>query len=149
MAEQVVILTEPIQWMSRMSRQQFGDNPNSVNIRCHACQRYRSPLATIETIGIGNQPPGQKVGDRTQSPSSTSTSLLSILMGYTFTLAAGLCTALPVLGSYCQPCQGHTSLPPSITPCPSGPPRWMQTLSIAEIVPPTFATQITFSPTVN
>src|SRR6185437_4658777 len=51
--------------------------------------------------------------------------------------------ASPVRGSKAQPCQGQTSLSPSIVPCPRGPPRCRQTLSIAEIVPRTFATQIT------
>src|SRR5882762_11507624 len=64
-------------------------------------------------------------------------------------LAAGLCAAWPVFGSHCQPCQGQTSLLPSIIPCPNGPPRCRQTLSMALIVPLTLATQITLSPQGN
>src|SRR2546422_11743377 len=63
--------------------------------------------------------------------------------------AAGLCAACPVFGSHCQPCQGHTSLSPSIVPCPKGPPRCRQTLSMAEITPFTLATQIILSPQAN
>src|SRR5207302_11441343 len=50
---------------------------------------------------------------------------------------------------HCQPCHGQTSLSPSIIPCPSGPPRCRQTLSMAEIVPFTLATQIVLSPQGN
>src|SRR5215475_9517854 len=44
---------------------------------------------------------------------------------------------------------GHRSFPFSITPWPSGPPRCRQTLSIAVIVPFTFAMQIILSPQGN
>src|SRR5580704_14193341 len=80
---------------------------------------------------------------------STITSSPFTLIGYTATLAPGLCTASPVFGSHCQPCHGQTSLFPSMTPCPSGPPRCRQTLSMAVIVPFTLATQITLSPQGN
>src|SRR5437588_1561137 len=80
---------------------------------------------------------------------SISTSPLSTFNGYTRTLAAGLCEASPVSGSHIQPCHGHTTFPPSIIPCPSGPPRCRHTLSIALMVPFTLATQTTLSPTVN
>src|SRR6266852_899322 len=82
-------------------------------------------------------------------PSSTSTSPLSILSGYTATFALGLCAASPVFGSHCQPCHGQTSLLPSIIPCPRGPPRCRHTLSMALIVPLTLATQMTLSPQGN
>src|SRR6185437_10776885 len=80
---------------------------------------------------------------------SISTSSPSTLMGYTATRKAALCPACPVCGSHSQPCQGQTTLSSRITPCPSGPPRCRQTLSMAEIVPFTLATHTTFSPTVN
>jgi len=58
------------------------------------------------------------------------------------TLAAGSCSATPVFASQAQPCQGQTTLPPSIIPCPSGPPRCGQTLSMALNVPLTLAMQM-------
>src|SRR4051812_40868057 len=64
-------------------------------------------------------------------------------------LTAGLCATAPVCGSHAHPCHGHTTLPSRITPVPSGPPRWMQTLSIAEMVPPTLATHTILSPSGN
>ena len=79
----------------------------------------------------------------------TSTSPFSIFNGYTATLAFGLCPDCPVAGSHCHPCHGHTTLPPSINPCPSGPPRCKHRLSIALKVPFTLATQMTLSPQGN
>src|SRR5581483_10821030 len=73
----------------------------------------------------------------------------SILSEYTATLALGSMSAAPVTGSYIQPCQGHTTFPSRMTPWPSGPPRWRQTLSMAEYLPSTLATQSVLSPTVN
>src|SRR6266852_7579863 len=82
-------------------------------------------------------------------PSSIITSPFSTLTGYTATFALGLCAASPVFGSHCQPCHGQTSLLPSIIPCPSGPPRCRHTLSMAEIVPFTLATQMVLLPQGN
>src|SRR3954467_12833653 len=64
------------------------------------------------------------------------------------TLAWRSCTAAPVWTSNIHPCHGPTILLPSIIPCPRGPPRCKQTLSIAEISPFTLATQTTRSFTV-
>src|SRR5271167_328438 len=64
-------------------------------------------------------------------------------------MAQGLCAASPVATSHCQPCHGQTNLFPSMTPCPSGPPRCRQTLSMAVIVPFTLATHTTLSPQGN
>src|SRR4029077_6378458 len=80
---------------------------------------------------------------------SISTSPFSIFSEYTAIFTLGFCDASPVFGSHAQPCQGHTTLPPSIIPCPSGPPRCMQTLSMALKVPFTLATQMVFSPQGN
>src|SRR5713226_3947668 len=76
------------------------------------------------------------------------TSPPSIFTGYTATFSPGTC-ASPVFGSLAQPCQGQITFPSSITPSPSGPPRWRQTLSIALISPFTLATQIILSPQGN
>src|SRR6202163_4552852 len=92
---------------------------------------------------IGQTPP-----PNLQRSISISTSPPSILTGYTATLAPGV-PASPVFGSHSHPCHGQTTFPPEITPCPSGPPRCRQALSIALISPPTLATQLVFSPQGN
>src|SRR5450755_3792373 len=79
---------------------------------------------------------------------STSTSPPSTFTRYTATFAPGG-PASPVFGSHSQPCHGQTTFPPAITPCPSGPPRCRQTLSMALISPLTLAMQIVLSPQGN
>src|ERR1017187_1889526 len=79
---------------------------------------------------------------------SISTSPPSTFTGYTATFAPGG-PASPVFGSHAQPCHGQITLPPSITPSPSGPPRCRQMLSMALISPLTLATQMVLSPQGN
>src|SRR5271157_3069106 len=76
------------------------------------------------------------------------TSPPSTFTGYTATFAPGG-PASPVFGSHSQPCHGQTTFPPEITPCPSGPPRCRQMLSMALISPFTLATQTVLSPQGN
>src|ERR1700678_2839777 len=61
----------------------------------------------------------------------------------------GFCVDTPVFGSQAQPCHGQTTLPPSIIPCPSGPPRCRQTLSMALKVPFTLSMQVVLPPQGN
>src|SRR5271167_3575249 len=72
----------------------------------------------------------------------------AIFTGYTASLSLPI-SVVPVFGSHAQPCHGQITLPPSITPSPSGPPRCRQTLSMALISPFTLATQIVLSPQGN
>src|ERR1700681_4208913 len=92
---------------------------------------------------IGQTPP-----PNLQRSISITTSLPSIFTAYTATLAPGV-PASPVFGSHSHPCHGQTTFPPEITPCPSGPPRCRQTLSMALISPFTLATQRVLSPQGN
>src|SRR5437899_11010106 len=55
----------------------------------------------------------------------------------------------PVVTSYCQPCQGQVTIAPSSSPSPSGPPRWIQVLSIAWKTPPTLNSAISLPFTVT
>src|SRR5256885_11144156 len=71
------------------------------------------------------------VSTRLSCQTSTFTSVPSTFTSYRSTLAAGFATQAPVVTSYCQPCQGQVTTDPSSSPSPSGPPRWMQVLSIA------------------
>src|SRR5882724_1382086 len=65
------------------------------------------------------------------------------------TPTAGFWLILPVVTSYCHPCHGHVTTLPSITPCPSGPPRCRQVLLMAKNLPPTFARAIALPSTWN
>src|SRR5882724_686157 len=65
------------------------------------------------------------------------------------TPTAGFWLILPVVTSYCHPCHGHVTTLPSITPCPSGPPRCKQVLLMAKNLPPTFARAIALPSTWN
>src|SRR6266850_2552318 len=145
--QHVVIFREPRQRMRRAACEQLRDDSQSVQIRRYACQRDRGPFSSPKAAGASHGTAHKKMSDGTHI--STSTSSPSTLIGYTATFAAGLCATSPVLGSYCQPCHGHITLPSSITPCPSGPPRCRHTLSMALSVPSQLATQMVLSPTTN
>src|SRR3990172_1654763 len=66
--------------------------------------------------------PGERYGSstRTSDPSTFTVKLA--------TFTDGFLTLVPVVTSYCQPCQGQVTTVSSTSPSPRGPPRWRHVL---------------------
>src|ERR1700722_2989923 len=133
----VMIKREPQKRMGGVTREQFRNDAQSVEIGSDAGQSDDCAISAVKLHAVGEDPAGEEMSDWTHtrpleaSYISTSASPFSTFMGYTATFIFGFCAAAPVFGSQAQPCQGQTTLPFSMVPWPSGPPRCRQMLSIA------------------